>query len=177
MEKRATNRGGGGKLHRSETVTIRLDPKLRYFTELAARKQRRTVSSFIEWAIESALDSISLWEDEEGREVTLGGRSEALWDVDEPDRFATLAQHYPALLTHDEQVLWKLIKECPLLWHIPSAGARLSLNVEELREHWGALKQVASGEADKRMLPTRPERNPPSRPPGLNDDVGSPGGQ
>jgi hypothetical protein len=171
MEKRAKNRGGGGgKLNRSETVTIRLDPKLRYFTELAARKQRRTVSSFIEWAIESALGRIVLWEDEEGREVTLGGRSEALWDVDEPDRFAKLAQNYPELLTHDEQVLWKLIKECPLLWNIPSPGSRLSLNFEDLREHWDVLKQVASGEADKSILPTRPERKPTSRPKDLNDD-------
>ena len=47
---RAQKDRGGSKLNRTETVTIRLDPKLRYLTELAARKQRRTVSSFIEWA-------------------------------------------------------------------------------------------------------------------------------
>src|SRR2546427_6629698 len=117
MEKMAKSRGGGGggKLNRSETVTIRLDPKLRYLTELAARKHRRTVSSFIEWAIESALDRIILREDTAG-EKTLGGQSETLWDVDEPDRFAKLGQHYPELLTHDEQVLWKLIMECRFLW-------------------------------------------------------------
>ena len=64
MEKTAKNRGGGGgKLNRSETVTIRLDPKLRYLTELAARKHRRTVSSFIEWAIESMLDKVVLREE------------------------------------------------------------------------------------------------------------------
>src|SRR2546429_4626748 len=114
MEKMAKSRGGGGKLNRSETVTIRLDPKLRYLTELAARKQRRTVSSFIEWAIESALGRIVLREDATG-EVTLGRQSEALWDIDEPDRFAKLAENYPELLTHDEQVLWKLIKECRFL--------------------------------------------------------------
>ena len=39
-------KGGGGKLARSETVTVRLDPKLRYLAELAARIQRRSVSSF-----------------------------------------------------------------------------------------------------------------------------------
>ena len=48
MAKERTAKGGGAKLSRSETVTVRLDPKLRYLAELGARSQRRTVSSFIE---------------------------------------------------------------------------------------------------------------------------------
>src|SRR5688572_20503606 len=53
-------RKGGAKLNRSETVTVRLDPKLNYLCELAARAQRRTKSSFIEWAIADSLGSVSL---------------------------------------------------------------------------------------------------------------------
>jgi len=113
MEKRARGRpsGGGSKLNRTETVTIRLDPKLRYLTELAARRQRRTVSSFIEWAIEHALPAVRL---EEGPpEVTdLDLASVILWDPDEADRLAKLALYYPGLLTYEEEVLWKLIQEC-----------------------------------------------------------------
>ena len=48
-------KAGGGKLARSEVVTVRLDPRLRYLANLVARKQRRTLSSFIEWAIEESL--------------------------------------------------------------------------------------------------------------------------
>jgi hypothetical protein len=153
--------GGGGKLNRSETVTIRLDPKLRYLTELAARKQRRTLSSFIEWAIASALDGIILWE-HAGREKTLGRQAEQLWDVDEPDRMIKLAQWYPELLTHDEQVLWKLIRECRFFWYTSDGDTFVNRN--EVREHWDALKQVASGEADKSILPKPQERQstPPS---------------
>ena len=40
---------------KSEVVTVRLDPKLKYVAELAARRQRRTLSSYIEWAIEDSL--------------------------------------------------------------------------------------------------------------------------
>src|SRR5919201_1551935 len=103
MEERSRGRprGGGSKLNRSETVTNRLDPKLRYLTELAARTQRRTVSSFIEWAIERALDHIPLREHRSGsdaREVTLGEEAEKLWDVDEADRLARLGLYYPELL-------------------------------------------------------------------------------
>lgn len=37
-------RGGGSKLIRSETVTVRLDPKLRYLASLAARKQHERLT-------------------------------------------------------------------------------------------------------------------------------------
>src|ERR1700683_3750370 len=76
-------RGRGGRLTRSETVTVRLDPKLRYLAELAALKHRRTLSSFIEWAIEDSLQRIKLREgtghnNEAG--TTVSDDAESLWD-------------------------------------------------------------------------------------------------
>jgi hypothetical protein len=59
-EGKARRRPGGGKLSRSETVTVRLDPKLNYLCDLAARGQRRTKSSFIEWAIDNALKYVTI---------------------------------------------------------------------------------------------------------------------
>ena len=47
---------------------------------------------------------------------TIGSESEYLWDVDDADRFAKLALRYPHLLTHEEQVRWKLIRETVMLW-------------------------------------------------------------
>ena len=106
---------GGSKLSRSEITTVRLDPKLRYLAELAARKQRRTLSSFIEWAIEDTLGRFLLKDGVDWVE-SVGAQAEYLWDVDPADRFAKLALRYPELLTHDEQVLWKLIRENGALW-------------------------------------------------------------
>ena len=108
MEKRARGRpsGGGSKLQRTETVTLRLDPRLRYLTELAARRQRRTVSSFIEWAIEQALSLVMLPGDPSSEPIDLEYASIVLWDPDEADRLAKLGLYYPDLLTYDEQVLW-----------------------------------------------------------------------
>lgn len=181
MERVAKSRGSGGgsKLNRSETVTIRLDPKLRYLTELAARQQRRTASSFIEWAIERALNSVILREEYDRHEGTittsLAQEAEALWDTDEPDRIAKLGLHYPALLTHDEQVIWKLVRECGYLWrgqHDQQGHWQWELTpdsfiFERLREHWDTFQQVASGEADKSSLPKWTERKP--IPPKLKD--------
>ena len=52
MARKAKERASGGRLSRSETVTVRLDPRLNYLSELAARVERRTKSSFIEAMLE-----------------------------------------------------------------------------------------------------------------------------
>src|ERR1035437_5774567 len=78
---------------KSEVVTVRLDPKLKYLAELAARRLRRTLSSYIEWAIEDSLSRVNV--DASGFQVTFADKASSLWDVDEPDRFTKLALNYP----------------------------------------------------------------------------------
>jgi len=154
-------KSGGGKLARSETVTVRLDPKLRYLAELAARKQRRTVSSFIEWAIEDTLKRIRISEDQ-NNDLTIHDEALTLWDVDDADRFVRLALYLPELLTHDEQVLWKLVKGNGYLWkgRYNSNGiwdwdnSTEAFMFERLREHWDKFNDVARGDAEKSTLPT-----------------------
>lgn len=153
-------RKGGGKLSRSETVTVRLDPKLRYLAELAARRQRRTLSSYIEWAMEDSLKHFSLDLNGNG---TLADEAEALWDVDDADRFARLALRHPDLLTHEEQVLWKLVRENGLLWRGSYNNVdrewswtvkEASLIFDRLRKHWATFCSVADGSASSSELPT-----------------------
>ncbi len=160
MAKSEKRKGGGGKLSRSQTVTVRLDPKLRYLAELAARSQRRTVSSFVEWAIEVALNEVPLSEG-----ATVAEDANYLWDVDEPDRFAKLALAHPDMLTHDEQVLWKLIKENGYMWkgqyEMMPGGIEewtwsvdiTSLIIGNLRKHWDTFTAVARGELPPSELP------------------------
>jgi len=163
----ARKKGGkGGKLSRSEVVTVRLDPRLRYGVELAARKHRRTASSFIEWAIERALQKMVIREGvgEYQGSVTAEDVLNKVWDVDEPDRFAKLAINFPELLTHEEQILWKLIRECGALWrgHWEQHGDRelwaweiseRYLDLEQLREHWDTFIQTAKGYLTSEGLP------------------------
>ena len=158
MAKDRATKAGGAKLNRSVTVTVRLDPKLRYLAELAARKQRRTVSSYIEWAIEESLQHVSI--NGLHGESSIATVANYLWDVDEADRFAKLANRYPDLLTHDEQVLWKLICENGFLWSgryspewVWDTDDIDSLNFEKLRERWSDFVAVSKGEAQKDILP------------------------
>lgn len=156
MEKKKTPAKRRASLGRSVTVTVRLDPKLRYLAELAARQQRRTVSSFIEWAIEASLSKVEIAE-----KTSIASKAEDLWDVLHPDRFVNLADKYGHLLNHEEQILWKLIEECGPLWkpddqfdpmyrHFPAMGM---LDIPLLRKHWDKFLSVARGEASADILP------------------------
>jgi hypothetical protein len=170
-EGRSRRRGGGGKLSRSEIVTVRLDPKLRYLAELAARRQRRTLSSFIEWAIEEGLKQITI---SEGR-FTISQAANALWDVDEADRLVKLAFKDRSLLNHREELIWKLVQENPAFWlenrDKKNDAWRWSIDQDNfdflfLRECWRSLSAVADGEADESTIenPLRNERRPIANP-------------
>jgi hypothetical protein len=148
---------------KSEVVTVRLDPKLKYLAELAARRQRRTLSSFIECAIEDSLSRLSPADNFHGEEVpTFADKASALWDVDEPDRFAKLALNYPELLDHEEQRIWKLVRENGLLWRGSYAGPEKEwtwkvweseLLWDRLREYWQTFRDVARGDKPLSALP------------------------
>ncbi len=90
---------------RTEVFAVRLDPKVKYLAEIAARKHRRSLANFIEWAIEQALRRVLLVElDLNGRrEVSVWDEANTLWDVDPSIRLLRLAENYPDLLTYDEQ--------------------------------------------------------------------------
>lgn len=170
----------GSKLPRSEILTVRLDPKLRFAAELAARKHRRTLSSFTEWAVEEAVKRLPLnihaiktkgkplqesWIPEELpvgeclkylKQISLGQWEikkktaleivQEVWHPEESRRFAQLAMHYPELLTHDEDALWKLIDETVALWRF-NRSVRTTIRWAELKTRWDKLKREASGEA------------------------------
>jgi hypothetical protein len=161
---------------KSEVVTVRLDPKLKYMSELAARRLRRTLSSYIEWVMEDALSRVHL-SSETNRELTdptIADSVSELWDVDEPDRFAKLALNYPELLDHEEQRIWKLVCECGYLWRNPYKNPHISTELkwdidphnlifERLREHWPTFKAVVRGEKGAFTLPSWDNTRPSSK--------------
>lgn len=157
MNKSGKTRNSGGKLNRSEIVSLRLDPRLRYLTDLAARTQRRTTSGFIEWAIGESLKKIELsYDSDTDVHFTLDSESEWLWDVDEADRFIKLAGSYPNLLTHVEQILYKLIIENGFLFEY-KGGALQTVEKQKLRKYWNDLKSVVNEDMSLSDLLTKIE--------------------
>lgn len=165
---------------------MRLDPKLKYLAELAARKQRRSLANFVEWAIEDVLTRVAVQEGASFHSDSSVTFAEAdLWDVDEATRFARLAIRYPELLTYDEQLLWKLVRENGHFWRLNYSSTQASwsweiqersLLMEKLRQYWITLKAVSAGEQAPTSLPDwvnskpkKPVGNVPD-PGGFEDD-------
>ena len=167
-----SRKSSGGKLNRSETVTVRLDPKLNYLCELAARAHRRTKSSYIEWAVAESLNGVALPNSKSAGWAenieTIKDRSEELWHVEEADRLVSLALISPELLTHDEQLVWRLVKENGLLWRgrYDNEGewvwvvSRENLIRDRLRKYWDLFILVSKGDAEEDALPNWAKTKP-----------------
>lgn len=158
MARQPDAKKGGGKLVRTETVTVRLDPKLRYLAELAARKQRRTLSSFIEWAIEQSLESVSLKDVKNGEPSDLSMIADSLWSVGPPERLLKLALKCPELLNYKEQRMWKLIDEWGAFWDLDEENHR-RFRMELLTKLWDELEKygnedIANEDLDKKVAIT-----------------------
>lgn len=121
------------KLVRTKTVGVRLDPKIHYLAELAARYQQRTLSGFIEWAVTRALTPAVMHEDEPDISVTLQPKPlwmEGMWDVDEADRNFLLAGRSD-LMTIEQQRFFKLF-----VLHMEHVGKKADLKA--FREFWNS---------------------------------------
>jgi hypothetical protein len=124
------------KLVRTKTVGVRLDPKIHYLAELAARYQQRTLSGFIEWAVTRALTPVGMQEDESNVSEPLGPMQpkrlwmEGMWDVDEADRIFLLASR-PDLMTIEHQRFFKFF-----MLHMESIGKPASQKA--FREFWNS---------------------------------------
>ena len=137
---------GGGKLTRSETVTVRLDPKLRYLSELAARKQRRTLSSYIEWTLFESIKNIVIAEMYEGGPITLSELADNIWDVDPVTRLVNCASLAGDLLSFEEQVQMKIIRTTSWFTDGHKPEWSLQINQNRVRQAWASIESLAKYE-------------------------------
>jgi hypothetical protein len=137
-------------IQKTEVVTLRIDPKIRFGLELLSRKQYRNLSSVVEWAINEALNG------EDGID-----NLNFIWDVEEADRFINLALYYPELLSYEEQILWKLLSGNGYLWKgqydkekewIWACNPSTPI-FERIRKHFNIFKDVAAGKESPDKLP------------------------
>ena len=103
-------------------------------------KQRRTLSSFIEWAIEQSLADISIQEGKESENSNLSRMANSLWDVGPAERFIKLALKCPELLNYKEQRIWRLIDEWVALWDVDENDYRY-FRIPLLNSLWHEFEQ------------------------------------
>jgi hypothetical protein len=151
---------------KGENINVRVTPKIRFGIELLARKQRRNISSVVEWALQKAMnDPIEglIEPDPEAIGTTIN-ILQLLWDVDEFDRIYYMAAFKEDLLTYEEERLIKLIRESELAdyfhetireqTNVPRMRTRLFC--EYMREHYPVFKKIDAGELSKDHLPKPP---------------------
>jgi len=157
----------GGNLTRTEVTTVRFDPQLKYLAELLARKQRRTLSSFAEWAVEQTTRNASIGTLPDSKvSITAWDARDLIWDTDEVDRFIKLVKFFPDLMDFEEQQLWKLIKEHEFFWKqkkISDSKAKWDTqNIEKniikkhLKQQWETLHKIINNELDSSKIPKSP---------------------
>ena len=114
MTKNKPNQGA----RKTETLTLRLDPKIKYTIELMARIKRQSITSVIEAAIEATAFDLDTPVVVDGkREIwSLSMAVSEYWSTDVVARFINLCAFMPELLTYEEQRIWETIKATPKFW-------------------------------------------------------------
>lgn len=126
-------------LKRTQMVSVRLAPQVRFAADIAARSQRRTVSSLIEVAVATYLSTLQVLEpSDEGTErpVKMTKLVDSLWDPEESDRFVNLAENQRWLLNNEEEHRWKAIRE-----HFDTTGRLTQEQRKKLRGIYDAIKE------------------------------------
>ena len=179
---------GISKLNRTEVATVRFDPRLRFAVELAARKQRRTISSFIEWAVEKAVKEVEV-----GKLFKIDNKSRTawqamaiIWRVDDAELFLRFVKRLPTLLSYEQEELWDLISKSPYFWQVkigqdgkPEWLPRRfrigkTLLTQRVQEQWETLNKIVAGEVSFDAIPREPliEIDPNDAPPAADETEG-----
>jgi len=177
-EKRPKAKSRKSKKARGKTVlAFKCPPRTRFNVELTARLQRRSISNFMEQSLDQAVKS------ERFGVAPILEVLDRIWDVDELDRFVNFVFELPSLLTYEEAVLWKLIRNNGYFWDksfksVPRLGLdqgtgsikQSALNMVRLREYHDILSNVAQNKIPESYLPEWPtKRGNPHQPPNHGD--------
>jgi hypothetical protein len=145
---------------RSETLSFRVDARLRFLSDLAARSQGRKLSNYVEQSLEQSLSNVLIEDEREpnteiherryGR--SLADLADQLWDANESTRFLNVVRIAPWLVSDGESNLLHFLRHSD--YYAPG-GLLSSLRIAN---DWEMLRPIADGTAGIDILP--PDRWP-----------------
>jgi len=154
MTKRKPSQGA----RKTETLTLRLDPKAKFTIDLLSRTRRQSITT----VIESAIDEMAYDQDVDTPEGkwTLGSAVTEVWSTDEAVRFLRMCEFMPGLLTHEEQRLWETIKASPAFLANERSTVTTSrevkgvgrLDITVVRVYWNDLLKHVEQNRDSRTI-------------------------
>jgi hypothetical protein len=145
---------------RSETLTFRLDARLKFLTGLAARSQGRKLSNYVEQSLEQSFANVLIEDEREPNTETnakpygksLADMADQLWDVNESTRFLNVVHTAPWLITDGESKLLSVVR------HSDYYAPKGRLDSGRIADDWEMLRAIADGTAEFDLLP--PDRRP-----------------
>jgi hypothetical protein len=148
------------EMARSETLTFRLDARLKFLADLAARSQGRKLSNYVEQALEQSFENVLIEDEREPNTETgkkpygksLAEVADQLWDANESTRFLNVVRTAPWLLTDGE------LKLLSILRHSNYYAPKGRLVGGRIADDWEMLRAIGDGTAELDLLP--PDRRP-----------------
>ncbi len=147
---------------KTETLTLRLDPKVKLMIELISRIRRQSITGVVEAAIEEIafdLDAPFFYE-KETNTWSLSSVVTEVWSTDESERFINMCYHLPTLLTYEEQRIWETIKASKVFlatdatvmetfWEVEGLGR---IDRSNIRMWWADLLEHVEENKDSRTV-------------------------
>lgn len=128
---------------KSETLTIRLDPKTRFILEFMSRLKGQTITTVVERAIVKAADQESV-RNREGYPQTW----QDFWDISEGVRALKMAEHSEFFPTYEEERRLAFCKDhWPFFWASPSRLKFLNHYVDVL---WPRIDEFVQMHEDQK---------------------------
>lgn len=163
MAKNKPNQGS----RKTETLTLRLDPKVKFTIDVISRVKRQSITGVVEAAVEALVFDLDVPFHDGGNteNCSVANAVTEVWSTDESERFVNFCYHLPNLLTFEEQRIWETIKASPVFmekapakigthWQVEGVGR---LNREYIRMFWSdLLEHVEENKESRTIVPFEP---------------------
>jgi uncharacterized protein (DUF1778 family) len=139
MAREATKSG------KSETLTIRLDPKTRFILEYVSKLKGQTITTVVERAIVNSASGETVLDRETGANLTW----QDFWDVSEGVRYLQIASRSDFYPTYEDERRYAFCREhWPFFWSSPRRIVFLNYFVDVL---WPRIDEFVAIHDDKKL--------------------------
>lgn len=133
------------------SVSLRIDPKVKYAIDLLAREQKRTITGVVEWAVMQAVRAHKMpgYVGKDDEDLSLYDFLEMAWSPIESHRIVALGSYMESLLTFEESCLYKVVKSIPEMYQEVNYDPKdptyveTRIKYELLGAYWPMIEQRA----------------------------------
>jgi hypothetical protein len=126
---------------KTDALSIRIDPRMKYGLELLARHQRRAVTGVVEWTLSEAFKSETIAAPQ-GVTINFDQIVRLTWSENEIERVLALYFNFPTLLSYEESRVVNTLLRTYDLWRDLDSSKLSNFKAHEVLPHWEKLRPV-----------------------------------